>query len=116
MESPVELKAIIEEVVQIAASYSVDVLGAVVTMVVGWTLAGWARRGVLRATSRLTWMDQTLRPLLASLARYGVLVITLSRSSTNLGLRRPASSRCLAPPAWPSAWRCKAPSAMWRLG
>ncbi len=77
MESPVELKAIIEEVVQITASYSVDVLGAVVTMVVGWTLAGWARRGVLRATSRLTWMDQTLRPLLASLARYGVLVITV---------------------------------------
>ena len=77
MESPGELKAIFEEVFQNAALYSVDVLGAVVTLVVGWTLAGWARRGVLRATSRLTWMDQTLRPLLASLARYGVLVITV---------------------------------------
>ena len=36
-----------------------------------------ARRGVLRATSPRTWMDQTLRPLLASMARYGVLVITV---------------------------------------
>lgn len=77
MESAAELQPIIEEVVHIATSYSVDVLGAVVTLVVGWMLAGWARRGVLRATSRLTWMDQTLRPLLASLARYGVLVITV---------------------------------------
>ncbi|MEC7674739.1 MAG: mechanosensitive ion channel family protein, partial [Pseudomonadota bacterium] len=77
MESTAELQPIIEEVVHIATSYSVDVLGAVVTLVVGWMLAGWARRGVLRATSPLTWMDQTLRPLLASLARYGVLVITV---------------------------------------
>ena len=48
----------------------------IVILVVGWMPATWAKRGLEAALARLP-IDLTLKPLIASLARYAILILTL---------------------------------------
>ncbi|MFQ5953642.1 MAG: mechanosensitive ion channel family protein [Kiloniellales bacterium] len=58
---------------QVVTRYGLDVVGAFVLLVVGWILAGWARRAVLGMAERIPGIDATLQLLLSTLARYVVL-------------------------------------------
>ena len=51
------------------------VLGIAI-LVVGWTLATWAKRGLEAGLARVP-IDLTLKPLIASMARYLILIVTL---------------------------------------
>jgi small conductance mechanosensitive channel len=53
------------------------VIGAIIILVLGWMLAGWASKATRAAADRAKWMDVTLKPLAASLVRYLVLIITV---------------------------------------
>lgn len=53
-----------------------SLLTAIAVLIVGWLIAGWAERGLLSALSRQGRVDETVRPFLASLVRYGVLTVT----------------------------------------
>jgi small conductance mechanosensitive channel len=57
--------------------YGLDALGAVVMLVVGWTVAGWVERATRRGLDRLPRIDATVKPMLASVVRYGVLTVTV---------------------------------------
>ena len=48
---------------------------ASIILVVGWTAANWARRGLEAALARLP-IDLTLKPLIASVVRYAILILT----------------------------------------
>jgi len=48
----------------------------IIILVVGWVLATWAKRGLQAGLARVP-MDLTLKPLIASMARYIILVLTL---------------------------------------
>lgn len=48
----------------------------IVILVVGWLLATWAKRGLEAGLARVP-MDLTLKPLIASMTRYVILVLTL---------------------------------------
>jgi small conductance mechanosensitive channel len=48
----------------------------IIILVIGWMAATWAKRGLEAALARIP-MDLTLKPLLASLARYAILILTL---------------------------------------
>jgi small conductance mechanosensitive channel len=58
----------------------------IVILCLGWTLATWAKRGLETALARLP-MDATLKPLIASLARYTILVLTLLLVISNFGVQ-----------------------------
>ena len=62
-----QTQEIIEGVVAITIEYGVDIVGAIVLLIIGWTVAGWARRGVRHALERVPRMDETLKPFLAKL-------------------------------------------------
>ena len=51
-------------------------LAALVILVVGWMLATWVKRWTLAGLRHLP-IDLTLKPLLASLLRYAILILTL---------------------------------------
>ena len=53
-----------------------SVLAAIVILIAGWIVAEWAKRGMDRVLDRPRF-DTTLRPLLASLVRYLILLLTL---------------------------------------
>ena len=48
----------------------------IIILVIGWTAATWAKRGLDAGLARVP-MDLTLKPLIASMARYIILVLTL---------------------------------------
>lgn len=49
-------------------------LGSLI-LAIGWMLATWAKRGLEAGLARVP-MDLTLKPLIASLARYAILILT----------------------------------------
>jgi small conductance mechanosensitive channel len=51
-------------------------VAAILILIVGWVLATWAKRWTLAGLAHLP-IDSTLKPLLASLLRYGVLILTV---------------------------------------
>lgn len=56
--------------------YGPPIVGAMLVLFVGWTVANWVRSIVAKGLDK-TRVDSTLKPLLASIARYIVLGITL---------------------------------------
>lgn len=67
--------------------WGLDLLGAVAILVAGWTVAGWAARAVRRAFDRMPKVDGTLKPLLASIARYGILLVTVMAVLARFGVQ-----------------------------
>ena len=59
-----------------ALNSATDLISAVLILIAGWILAGWAGRWAQRGLSRLHHFDETLKPLLASLVRYAILIAT----------------------------------------
>ncbi|HLI11072.1 MAG TPA: mechanosensitive ion channel domain-containing protein [Alphaproteobacteria bacterium] len=63
-----------QNIAALATKYAFDLVGAVIILVIGWLLASWAERGTRRGLARLTHIDPTLKPLLASIVRAVILV------------------------------------------
>jgi small conductance mechanosensitive channel len=59
-----------------ALNSATDLVSAVLILVAGWILSGWAARWARRGLTGLHHFDETLKPLLASLVRYAVLILT----------------------------------------
>ncbi|NIA70888.1 mechanosensitive ion channel [Pelagibius litoralis] len=68
-------------------SYAVDLLAGIVLLGLGWFFAGWARRAVLRLLERTPRMDRTLRPVIASVVRYAILVLVVVAVLAQFGVQ-----------------------------
>jgi small conductance mechanosensitive channel len=75
------------QIVVIATTYGLDVLAGIVLLIVGWTAAGWAARGVDAALSRLQRFDLTLRRFIASVVRYLILTVTVLAVLSKFGVQ-----------------------------
>lgn len=58
-------------------SYGVNVLGAIVTLIVGYLLAGWFSRLVNSAVRKSGKLDPVFHPLPGKIVRVGILIFTL---------------------------------------
>jgi len=84
----VENLALIEaQVTAILTEYGFDVVGAIVILILGWIVSGWVSGGVRRALGRVRWMDDTVRPIFAAIARYLLLIITLIAVLNQFGVQ-----------------------------
>lgn len=50
----------------LVVNYGLDVVGAIVILIIGWIIAGWARRVTIRSLSKTDRIDATLRPCSAT--------------------------------------------------
>ena len=82
-----QTQEIIEGVVAITIEYGVDIVGAIVLLVIGWTVAGWARRGIRHALERVPRMDETLKPFLAKLVWYVIMAFVLVSVLSQFGVQ-----------------------------
>lgn len=66
----------LDQLSDLAITWGANAMWAVVTLVVGWIVAGWAERAVKSAMERMRVADQMLRGFFGSLARWALLVVT----------------------------------------
>ncbi|MDH3595017.1 MAG: mechanosensitive ion channel [Rhodospirillales bacterium] len=72
---------------ELALQHGLDILGALILLVVGWILAGWARRALRRALLRLPRADATVSGVLSNLARYMILVLVIIAVLAQFGMQ-----------------------------
>ncbi len=72
-----DINAVIETVIPLVTEYGLRIVGATLTLIVGWIIAGWVKRTTIRALNRVPRMDETLTPFVANILRTGVLIIVL---------------------------------------
>ncbi len=77
----------LNQVVELGVDYGLDVLGAIAILIAGVFVAGWARRSVLRVLNRAPRVDETLKTVLASIVRYGILVFVLIAVLAQFGVQ-----------------------------
>ena len=82
-----QTRELIENVIAIGVEYGVDIAGAIVLLVVGWTVAGWIRRVIRRNLDSVPVLDETLKPLIANLVRYAVLIFVLIAVLNQFGVQ-----------------------------
>jgi small conductance mechanosensitive channel len=63
--------------INLLASYGMNVLGAIITLVVGFFVAGWLSRLVTRAMRKAAHIDPIFQPLPGKVVRIAVIVFTL---------------------------------------
>lgn len=80
-----EINTFLSQLTAWAAVALPQLVGAIILLIVGWWFAGWADRGVRRLlTGRV---DPTLYGVLASIARYGILIIVLVAVLGQIGIQ-----------------------------
>ena len=82
-----QTQEIIEGVVAITIEYGVNIVGAIVLLIIGWTVSGWARRGIRHALERVPRMDETLKPFLAKLVWYVIMAFGLVAVLSQFGVQ-----------------------------
>ncbi len=82
-----QTREVIESVIAIGVDYGIDIVGAIVLLIIGWTIAGWVRRGVRHALDRVPRMDETLKPFLAKLVWYVIMVFVLVAVLNQFGVQ-----------------------------
>ena len=73
-------------VVTLVTTYGLSVVGAIVILIVGFVIAGWVKKSVRSALSKLRRVDETLRGFFSSLAYYAVVVFTIIAVLSQFGV------------------------------
>jgi small conductance mechanosensitive channel len=68
--------SLVTELELIVVNGGLKLVVGIVILVIGWMAATWAKRGLEAGLASLP-IDPTLKPLVASLTRYGILILTL---------------------------------------
>ncbi|MHA1151733.1 MAG: mechanosensitive ion channel family protein [Alphaproteobacteria bacterium] len=82
-----QVLSFLNQAVDLGIDYGLDVVGALLILIGGWALAGWVRRRLLRVLERTPRVDQTLRPVIASVVRYAILVFVLIAVLAQFGVQ-----------------------------
>lgn len=69
-----------------AVPFAMDLVAALLILVVGFTVAKFARRGVERALGRSAKIDPMLQPVLAGIVQYTVIVLVIAAVLTKVGV------------------------------
>lgn len=86
MEEQVEtLRKLIDSLVEFAVAYGFQILGALVFLIIGLKIAGWAARRILQFCARRD-LDPTLGAFIANLVRLVVVVLIAIITLGNFGI------------------------------
>ena len=61
--------------------------GAILILIVGYIVAGWAGRTVARLANRVDRLDPTLRPVFSAIVRYSILIMVVVAALGQLGVQ-----------------------------
>lgn len=72
-----QINSAVKTIVPLITEYGLQIVGAVLTLIVGWIVAGWVQKATVNGLQRIPKMDETLVPFLATIVRYGVLIVVI---------------------------------------
>ncbi len=76
-----------DEVVEVVATYGLDVVGAIVILIIGFMASKWAQSLTVKALSRSDKIDTMLRGFFGSLVKYLVLIFTVLMVLSQFGIQ-----------------------------
>ncbi len=79
--------ALISAVIDAFTTYGMSVIGGIFILIIGWMVAGWAKRAVRRVLSKTDKVDATLRGFFSSLVRYVILVFVVIAVLNQFGVQ-----------------------------
>ncbi len=82
-----EASQAIDLVTEVLTTYGLRVIGAVLILIAGWVAAGWAKRTIKKVAARSAHVDEMLGSFLASLARYGIIAVTVLAVLAKFGVQ-----------------------------
>ena len=82
-----QMHEVMNEAILFASTYGLRIVGAIVVLIVGWMIAGWASRATFKYLSRVKQVDATLRGFLSSLVRYLILIFTVVAVLNQFGVQ-----------------------------
>lgn len=71
---------------ELVQAWALPVLGAIVILLIGWIVAGWVNRLVVRWTEKSS-IDTALGRFLGQIARYGILLMTFIACLSTVGIQ-----------------------------
>ncbi|PSQ91409.1 MAG: mechanosensitive ion channel protein, partial [Proteobacteria bacterium SW_6_67_9] len=71
----------------VAIDLIIDLVSALLLVIIGWMVAGWAERGVRRGLGRVKDLDRTLMSVFAGAVRYFILVTVLVMVLARFGVQ-----------------------------
>jgi len=95
-----EINSAVETVVPLITEYGLQIIGAILTLIVGWTVAGWVQKVTSNGLRRIPKMDDTLVPFMANIARYGVLVVVIVAVLNQFGVETTSIIALLGAAVW----------------
>ncbi len=87
MDNQEQIVEILSQTVDLGIQYGLDLLGALVLLIGGWVVAGWAQRSVRKVLQRAPRVDDTLRPVIGNVVRYLILVFVLVAVLAQFGVQ-----------------------------
>lgn len=81
-----DMHVIVRSATTLLTVYGLKLIGAVVILIVGWTLSSWANRAMLRLSRRASRLDPTLSLFLASVSRWAILGFTIIAVLSQFGV------------------------------
>jgi small conductance mechanosensitive channel len=81
-----QIQDILQMVYGVLATYGINVVGAFLIIIVGFMVAGWARRTLERTLSRSGKMDATLVRFFGSLIRYAIMGFVIIAALQRFGV------------------------------
>ena len=82
-----EISSQIKTIEVMVVDYSLDLVGAITILVIGWIVAGWIKLAVSKALSRLPRSDATVTRALSAVARYLVLAMVIVAVLAQFGVQ-----------------------------
>ena len=77
----------LDTTMDVVAIYGLKIVGAIIILTIGWMVAGFIHKTIMRAGRRATRIDITLFSFVASLAKYTLLVFTVVAMLSAFGVQ-----------------------------
>ncbi len=78
---------IINTVLPLLVQYGLEILGAFVILLIGWTIAKWLGRRVYNFTTNTDKIDKTLAPIISKVVRTAVMIVTVLAVLNQFGVQ-----------------------------
>lgn len=81
------IEQFMEQNTALAVEYGVNLIAAALILIIGWVAAGWAKRLVLKRLDKQLGLDATVKPIMANLIRYTILILVIAAVLARFGVQ-----------------------------